>query len=76
MDQTAERHRWRRIATILDAVLELPPGEREPYLDQVCGGNVALQREVEELLAATAASDTFLTTRQDAPRQSKACWGN
>jgi eukaryotic-like serine/threonine-protein kinase len=62
MDQTAERQRWRRIATILDTVLELPPDDREPYLAQVCDGDVALQREVEELLAATATSDTFLDT--------------
>ena len=62
MDQTAERQRWRRIATILDAVLELPLDDREPYLDHACGGDVALQREVEELLAANAASDTFLDT--------------
>jgi serine/threonine-protein kinase len=62
MDQTAERQRWRRIATILDTVLELPPDDREPYLDHACGGDVALQREVEELLAANAASDTFLET--------------
>jgi serine/threonine-protein kinase len=62
MDQTAERQRWRRIATILDVVLELPPDERGPYLDRVCGGDSALQRELEELLAATAASDEFLDT--------------
>src|SRR5882757_8217707 len=62
MDQTAERQRWRRVAAILDALLELPPGERESDLARRCGGDVALQREVEDLLAATAASDGFLDT--------------
>ena len=62
MDQTPERQRWRRINAILDAVLELPSGERAPHLQQVCGDDAALLREVEELLAATIASDTFLTT--------------
>ena len=62
MDQTAERQRWKRIATILDAVLELPFDERGPYVDRACDGDAVLAREVEELLAATAAPATFLGT--------------
>ena len=62
MEPAAERQRWQRIATILDAVLELPADERGPYLDRACNGDVVLQREVAELLAAAAASDTFLST--------------
>jgi serine/threonine-protein kinase len=60
MDQTAERLRWRRVAEVLDAVLELPAAERGPHLQRLCGDDIALAREVEELLAATAASETFL----------------
>ena len=62
MDQVADRDRWQRIATILDTALELPFDERAPYLDRACDGDSALAREVEELLAATAASATFLGT--------------
>jgi tetratricopeptide (TPR) repeat protein/tRNA A-37 threonylcarbamoyl transferase component Bud32 len=60
MDQTAERQRWKRIATILDAALELPFDERGPYVNRACDGDAALAREVDELLAAAGASATFL----------------
>ena len=62
MDQTADRKRWLRIAPILDAVLELPPSERQTFLDRACGGDAALARELEELLAEAAAPDGFLDT--------------
>ena len=43
------------------AVLELAdPADRTVYLDKVCGGNVALRRQVEELLAAHFKPGAFL----------------
>jgi len=43
---------WKRIKEILDGALDLPPAELPAFLDQACGGDDALRREVEALLAA------------------------
>ena len=51
---------WQRINDLLDEGLELPPAERGGWLDRVCGDDSALRRELEELLAADAASTDFL----------------
>src|SRR5271165_5701876 len=43
------------------AVLDLPDGaDRTAYLDEVCGDNIELRRQVEELLAAHERSGQFL----------------
>ena len=43
------------------AALDLPkPSDRSAYLDTVCGGDTALRRQVEELLAAHFKSGDFL----------------
>ncbi len=42
--------RWRQVKSVLDRVLDLPPGERAAFLDQACGGDDGLRREVEVLL--------------------------
>ena len=43
--------RWRRIEEIFTSALELPPGQRAPYLEFACGGDTALREEVDALLA-------------------------
>jgi WD40 repeat protein len=43
--------RWLRIDGIFAAALERPPEQRPLYLEQVCGDDGALRREVEALLA-------------------------
>jgi serine/threonine protein kinase/formylglycine-generating enzyme required for sulfatase activity/predicted alpha/beta-hydrolase family hydrolase len=45
---------------VFNAALELPTAERAAYLDQVCGGDAALRRRVEELLQASEAAGGFL----------------
>ncbi len=52
--------RWRRVAAILDEVLELPPAEQAGYLELACGGDPGLRSDVEALLAADASSGEFL----------------
>jgi tetratricopeptide (TPR) repeat protein/predicted Ser/Thr protein kinase len=52
--------RWRRVATILDEVLELPPAEQTGYLELACSGDSDLRSDVEALLAADASSGEFL----------------
>lgn len=41
---------WKRIDTLLDAALDVPPEEREQWLDARCAGNEALRKRIEELL--------------------------
>ena len=58
-----DRGRWKRIDELLDAVLELPSGERAAYLERACGGDDELRREVEVLLSADRLAGSFI----DAP---------
>lgn len=43
--------RYQQIKSVLLQAMEQPPGAREGWLAQRCGDDVALRREVEELLA-------------------------
>jgi serine/threonine-protein kinase len=58
-----DRERWQRIEAILDQALELPGAEVAAFLDGACGGDAALRRQVEALLAADRQAGAFL----DAP---------
>jgi eukaryotic-like serine/threonine-protein kinase len=49
---------WRRIEELFDQAVELPPGERLAFLDNACGSDSALHRQVEAMLA----SDDFSST--------------
>jgi serine/threonine-protein kinase len=62
MDQALDPARWRRLSAILDGALDLPLDAREPYLQEVCGNDADLRRQVEELLAADASAGRFLET--------------
>src|SRR5262245_12670306 len=53
--------RWARIDQLLDEALELPLAERSSFLDEACGEDDDLRREVESLLAAhQKAGEKFL----------------
>jgi len=54
--------RWRRIESILDLALDLPPAERSALLDQSCADDPGLRTEVEAVLAADAQAGGFLGT--------------
>jgi serine/threonine protein kinase/uncharacterized protein (DUF2267 family) len=58
--QTFDRERWRRTDQVLDGALELDPADRSRYVREACADDPGLRREVEELLAMTAASTGFL----------------
>ena len=45
---------------IFKAAVKLPPERRAAYLDQACGTNHELRREVESLLAAHDQAGSFL----------------
>ncbi|MCP4656175.1 MAG: protein kinase, partial [bacterium] len=55
---TAER--WTQIKTILQAALELSEHERAAYLEEACGTDQELRREVETLLTADQDRIRFL----------------
>src|SRR5262245_65919099 len=43
---------WNRIKEVFQAAIERPPDDRDAFLDEHCGGDRTLRREVESLLAA------------------------
>ena len=43
---------WHRVREVLDAAWDLPPGDREPFLDTACAGDQELRARVDALLAA------------------------
>ncbi len=57
-----DAERWQRINTLLDAVLDLPPGEQRAYLDVHCQDDPAVRREVLSLLEANDQARSFLET--------------
>lgn len=44
------KERWRQIEAVFEEAVELPPEESRAYLDQVCGSDEELRREVDLLL--------------------------
>jgi len=49
--EQGSRDRWERLEEIFAAVADLPPGERAPALDRLCGDDTALRAEAESLLS-------------------------
>jgi hypothetical protein len=52
--------RWRRLKRVFDRALALDPGRRSAFLATACGSDLALEEEVETLLAALEAAGAFL----------------
>jgi non-specific serine/threonine protein kinase/serine/threonine-protein kinase len=52
--------RWKQISELLDAVLDLPAGDRRAYVERACGDDSGLRTEVEALLAADRDAGSFL----------------
>ena len=50
------------IDKLLSEALEREPVQREVFLEQACGGDVELRRELDSLLAAQEQASTFLET--------------
>ena len=53
-------YRWEEADRLFDQALEIPPADRERWLERNCEGNPALRRQVEALLRADAAAGRFL----------------
>ncbi|HSG40613.1 MAG TPA: serine/threonine protein kinase, partial [Thermoanaerobaculia bacterium] len=54
--------RWTQADRLLDAALDLPAGERAPFLDQACEGDSELRALVGRLLAAAEADASRLAS--------------
>ena len=51
---------WQHAQQLFDAALQHPPEKRQEFLEQACGSNQDLRREVESLLAAHDESSSFM----------------
>lgn len=51
---------WELVDTVFQAAIDLPPTERETFLDRQCAGAADVRAQVESLLAAHDASTGFL----------------
>jgi serine/threonine protein kinase len=54
--------RWARVEQICHEALERKSAERVAFLDDACGGDADLRREVESLVAQQSAAEGFLET--------------
>jgi serine/threonine-protein kinase len=54
-----EPERWHRIEQIYHSALAVEPNQRAAFIEQACGADEALRKEVESLLAR-AETDAFL----------------
>ncbi|HET8644788.1 MAG TPA: hypothetical protein VFO85_04835, partial [Vicinamibacteria bacterium] len=43
---------WKRVDSLFDAALDVPPAQRDQWLRQQCGGNEALRQRLDGHLAA------------------------
>ena len=51
---------WRKAEEIFHAALELPPENRRAYLDEACGEDIELRRQVELLISKDDKAGSFL----------------
>lgn len=56
-----DTERWRKCKEIFQAALDLPPGERAPYVHAACADDEGLGREVLSLLDSAQQSGSFLS---------------
>src|SRR5262245_27440904 len=64
MSSELDRQVWDRIATIFDRALEAASAERAALLDQLCGSDETIRREVEGMLAAHEHSPGLIVERR------------
>ena len=51
---------WEQVSKLFGKALEYPRGERSAWLDEACGGDAELRREVEALLQGHQRADGVL----------------
>jgi eukaryotic-like serine/threonine-protein kinase len=58
--------RWRLVKALVSAALERSDSDRERYLNEACGDDADLRREIDSLLSATSAVDDIELNETDA----------
>lgn len=59
-DRENDIGRFRRLNDLLDAALDLREPERADFVENVCGDDIALRRELRRLLGLVESSEEFL----------------
>ena len=59
MNQPVMDH-WTTVKRIHQSALDVDPSERAAFVEELCGGDEALRREVHSLLAYATDAETFL----------------
>lgn len=54
------RERWEQVRNLLESALERPPGERAAFLEDACGGDAELRKEVDSLVARAVEAESLL----------------
>ncbi|MBA4122683.1 MAG: serine/threonine protein kinase [Acidobacteria bacterium] len=55
-----DTERWKKIKGLFDAAQELEPKKREKFLENACGNDVELRREIENLLNSFENAESFM----------------
>jgi serine/threonine protein kinase len=56
-----DAERWKQVDRLLQTALDLPPDEHDGFLKRSCGGDKALERELQSLLRSDREADAFLS---------------
>jgi serine/threonine-protein kinase len=64
MNSGLDRELWDRISTIFNRAIDTPGAERAGLLDQLCGSDATVRREVEAMLQAHEASGGLIAERR------------
>lgn len=52
--------RWQKVKQLLDRTLAIEPGGRAAFLNEACGGDIELKKEIEALMTYDSKVDNFL----------------
>ena len=55
-----DAERWQKIKKLFDAVQEIEPEKRDTFLDETCGDDLELRREVERLIDSLGKAESFM----------------
>ena len=58
-----ERERWNEVERLFQSALDVPPDEQDAFLQRVCAGDAALERDVRALLQSEREAGAFLSGR-------------
>ncbi len=54
--------RWQLVKQLYNSALELEPDRREVFLEEACGGDVSLRKQINRLLSRQGEGENLLAT--------------